>query len=165
MIRRHRRSQQEADLDITAFMNLMIVLVPILLINLIFSHTAIIELNFPSADQVQDIDAEQLSFQVLILPTAIELKEGANTLIKRIENTDQNLPNLSELSLAMQELKRRVPDKRDITLLAQPDSSYQTIINVMDAVRAYPTVISGNVVNAELFPDIGIADAPEVGGN
>ena len=47
MRRKHRRLRSEADLDITPFMNLMIVLVPVLLLNMVFAHTSVLELNFP----------------------------------------------------------------------------------------------------------------------
>ncbi|MDH4039841.1 MAG: biopolymer transporter ExbD, partial [Gammaproteobacteria bacterium] len=43
MSRRRRFRAREAELDITAFMNLMIVLVPILLLGMVFSRIAEIE--------------------------------------------------------------------------------------------------------------------------
>ena len=61
----------------------------------------------------------------------------------------------------MQQIKSRLPDKRDIVIMARPETDYQTLISVMDRVRAYPTVVAGSLVQAELFPDISIADAPE----
>jgi biopolymer transport protein ExbD len=45
---RTRRSKDPADLDITAFMNLMVVLVPFLLITAVFSRLAVLELNLPA---------------------------------------------------------------------------------------------------------------------
>ena len=52
---RRPRAKEQAELNITAFMNLMVVLVPILLISAVFSRMAIIELSLPdgrtSADQ------------------------------------------------------------------------------------------------------------------
>ncbi len=84
MIRRHRRPTQDSDLDITAFMNLMIVLVPILLINLIFAQTSIIELNFPSSESESPIDPEQFDLRVAVYKDSIDVLEGSSTLIKRI---------------------------------------------------------------------------------
>ena len=48
--RRHRR-HEEAELNITAFMNLMVVLVPFLLITAVFSRLTILELNLPSSSE------------------------------------------------------------------------------------------------------------------
>jgi len=50
--RRIRRQNDPVELDITAFMNLMVILVPFLLITAVFSRMAILELNLPSAESV-----------------------------------------------------------------------------------------------------------------
>ena len=49
--RRHRR-KDAGELNITAFMNLMVVLVPFLLITAVFSRLTILELNLPSSTEV-----------------------------------------------------------------------------------------------------------------
>ena len=52
MNRRHhyRRTLKEApDLDMTTFLNLMVVLVPFLLITAVFSRITIVELSLPTA--------------------------------------------------------------------------------------------------------------------
>ena len=62
----------------------------------------------------------------------------------------------------MKQLKARLPDKKDISLLAEKDTSYQTLVTAMDTVRSYPAVVAVSLVDAELFPDISIGDAPEL---
>ena len=47
--RRSRRNVETAELNITAFMNLMVILVPFLLITAVFSRLAILELNLPGS--------------------------------------------------------------------------------------------------------------------
>ena len=52
MARRHhykRRTKPTYDIDITTFLNLMVVLVPFLLITAVFSRLTIVELNLPSS--------------------------------------------------------------------------------------------------------------------
>jgi hypothetical protein len=56
----------------------------------------------------------------------------------------------------MQQLKTRFPDKVEAAILAEPDTSYDILVQTMDAVRAARTS-SGHV---ELFPEISIGDAP-----
>lgn len=46
------------DLDITPFMNLMIVLV--LLLNMVFAHTSVLELNFPTGESLMQDQVEEL---------------------------------------------------------------------------------------------------------
>ena len=53
---RHRRNKEPAELQITAFMNLMVVLVPFLLITAVFSQMAVLDLNLPWT-----VDGELLS--------------------------------------------------------------------------------------------------------
>ncbi len=175
MRRKHRRLRSEAELDITAFMNLMIVLVPILLINMIFAHTSVLELNFPAQDQTSADDQENLQLQVVILEDKLVVSDNQGGVIKAIDNlkagskvaaTHRNgagAYDFETLGKVMQELKSRIPEKKDITVMARKATSYQTLVSVMDKVRSYRTVVAGSVVNAELFPEVSIADAPELG--
>ena len=50
-------------------------------------------------------------------------------------------------------------EKRDITLLAEPNTDYQTLVTVMDTVRIYPAVVAASLVDAVLFPDISLGEA------
>jgi hypothetical protein len=68
--------------------------------------------------------------------------------------------NYQELSLVMQEVKRRLPEKRDIAVLLQADTDYQTLVFIMDRVRSYKVVQGLEVVDAELFPVISLGDSP-----
>jgi hypothetical protein len=58
------------------------------------------------------------------------------------------------------QLKVKFPDKTEATILSQPDTPYDTLVHVMDAVRITNTSQDGKVVKAELFPNISIGDAP-----
>ncbi len=52
MARRHhdrRRTKETPGMDVTTFMNLMVVLVPFLLITAVFSRIAVVELTLPSS--------------------------------------------------------------------------------------------------------------------
>ena len=53
-------------------------------------------------------------------------------------------------------------NRRDATVLAEPNTSYDTLVQVMDAVRAGHVVQGATVVRGELFPNISIGDAPIV---
>jgi len=163
MKRRLRRPQEAADLDITAFMNLMIVLVPILLINMIIAHTSVLELNFPESSNPNDDLDKALQLQVIILEDQLVVSDNKGGVIKQISSRDKQY-NFDLLGRVMQDIKARVPEKKDITIMAMHDTSYQTLVTVMDKVRAFQTVVAGSVVYAELFPEVSIADAPNVLG-
>lgn len=159
MRRKHRRLQGEADLDITAFMNLMIVLVPVLLISAVFTQTSIVGLNFPKQVNGQPIDSKNLQLRVALYAHQIEVSDNQHGLIKAIPDV-QGHHDYKTLRDVLEAIKQKVPNKRDIVLLARPDTQYQTLITAMDDMRSYPAVVAASLVNAELFPDISLGDAP-----
>jgi len=162
MKRKHRRLRtKDTDLDITAFMNLMIVLVPILLMNMVFAQTSVLELNFPSQANNQDNQELALQLQVIILKEKLVVSDNKGGVIKSIENKD-GAYNFEMLGKVMQDLKSRIPEKKDITVMAEKQTSYQTLVSVMDKVRSFKAVVAGSLVHEELFPEVSIADAPEV---
>jgi hypothetical protein len=57
-------------------------------------------------------------------------------------------------------VKGKFPDKREANLLAEPDTSYDDLVQVMDTVRATVTAVGPKVTRAELFPNISVGDAP-----
>ena len=160
--RKHRRPVQQADLDITAFMNLMIVLVPVLLLSMVFSHTAVLDLNFPATDDsLINLDEENLQLQLIIRKDSLSVGDTQNGLIRRIENQNGSY-NFEALVDLLKMIKSRVPDKTEITLLLAENIDYQTLVTAMDKTKSYPEVVAASLVDAELFPDISIGDAPNL---
>jgi len=163
--RRHRLNKQEKELDITSFMNLMIVLVPVLLMSMVFSQVTVIDLKLPDqAASPGSTNEEQLKqLELVIYPDHMILNYPAGVQLKRIGKEDGEY-NYEMLSLILQEVKRQLRekdiDKKDILILSQPDTSYQTLVSVMDTVRSFKAVVAADVVDAELFPDISLGDAP-----
>lgn len=157
---KRQKHTEAADLDVTPFMNLMIVLVPVLLLSMVFTHTTVIDLNFPAGDAASgEIDPESVHLEVAVYEDRLVVADGRGGVIKNLPKID-GVYNFKELSQVMRELKRRMPDKEDVSVLLQEDTSYQTLVSVMDKVRSYPTVVALDVVQAELFPVISLGDTP-----
>jgi hypothetical protein len=57
-------------------------------------------------------------------------------------------------------VKTKFPDKTEASILLEPDTAYDTLVQVMDHVRVFEAGEGVNTVQAELFPDISIGDAP-----
>lgn len=174
-LRRHRG--EEAELDITSFMNLMIVLVPVLLLSLVFSQVRILNLQLPitatgdSAEQEQSEEEKQL--ELVITKNSLHLNYPAGVLLKsfnvstssnEVSKQKENGYNFVELSSFLQDLKltfqQKNIEKKDIVILLSSDVNYQVIVTAMDTVRSFKTVVAANLVNAELFPNISLGDAP-----
>jgi len=160
--RKHKRLVQQADLDITAFMNLMIVLVPVLLLSMVFAQTSVLNLNFPAIDESKLNLDDDSQLQLIIRHEGLRLADSKNGLIRSLDNIG-GAYNFEALSKVLQQIKRRKPEKTDIALLIEENIDYQTIVTAMDVTRSYESVVVTSVVNAELFPDISIGDAPELG--
>ena len=158
-MRIRRLHKRPAALEITAFLNLIVVLVPFLLSTAVFSRMAVLELTLPAQSTALDNIKGDLQLEVVIRPDALEVGDRIGGLIQRIANTPAgyDYPALSQL---MAQIKARFPDKTEATLLAEPDTPYDVLVHVMDAVRIGNTVQGANVVRAELFPDISVGDAP-----
>ncbi|MCW9023368.1 MAG: biopolymer transporter ExbD [Gammaproteobacteria bacterium] len=158
---RHRRQPVSAELNITAFMNLMVVLVPFLLMTAVFSHLTILELNLPASANPADNKKPALEIQVIIQKDSLLIADTRGGLIKRIA-IDKSGQHYKVLRESLKQVKARFPDKTSATILSQPDTDYNTLVQVMDSVRSYPALEDGKTIYAELFPDISIGDAPTV---
>jgi biopolymer transport protein ExbD len=157
-----RRLRKEvAHLEITAFINLIVVLVPFLLSTAVFSRLAIIDLTLPAQNSValEHVKADNLQLEVVVRPEALEVGDRNGGLIERIPATPTG-PDIKALSRLVQQIKTRFPDKLEATVLAEPNTSYDTLVQVMDAVRAGRMAQGDKVVRSELFPQISIGDAP-----
>jgi biopolymer transport protein ExbD len=160
MRRKHRKLASSADLDITPFMNLMIVLVPVLLLGMVFSQIRMIELNFPGMDAGEAPAADELQLVVALIPQGMEVVDSERGVIRTLPLREGE-QDLEGLRFTLRQIKKRVPDKTDIVLEVSPDIDYQTLVNAMDTVRSYSTVVAASVVEGELFPDVSLADAAE----
>jgi len=171
MFQNRRKHAQEAELDITSFMNLMIILVPVLLMSMVFSHVTVLDLTLPDAGPGAADDEDQPKIlEVVINQDYLDVNYPAGVRVKRIEQKPSEEDasvmqhDFSLLSLTLQEVKRQLKEKgiekRDILVLSQPDTDYQTIITTMDTVRSFKAVVVTDVVDAELFPATSLGDAP-----
>ncbi len=171
-MRKRRLRNQEADLDITSFMNLMIILVPVLLMSMVFSHVTVLDLKLPdlSSDPEQaQQDLKNETLELIIFPDELLVNFPAGVPVKRLpkiedEATGDLVYDFKLLSDTLQEVKRillnKNVDKDDILILSQPDTDYQTIVKAMDTARSFKAVQAASVVDAELFPVISLGDAP-----
>ncbi len=157
--RRRRLNVTPGELDITAFLNLMVVLVPFLLITAVFSRMAVLELNLPAAASSEIMAKQRLELEIILRADSLEVGDRKGGLIKRIDNKNGRY-DLQALSQVLQQVKSRFPKKNDAMILAEATTSYDSLVQVMDAVRIVEVPRGGSLIQAELFPDISIGDAP-----
>jgi len=160
--RRRGRYQDEAtaELNITAFMNLMVILVPFLLITAVFSPLAVLKLNLPGSSS-EPANQQDLIFQLEVTVRMDRIEVGDRNQGRfGVYRKSEDGYDLDALSEKLSEIKRRYPQKTDIAILLESDIAYDTLVQVMDRVRIAQKIENGVIVRSELFPDISIGDAP-----
>jgi biopolymer transport protein ExbD len=156
-IRRHA-----AELDVTAFINLIVVLVPFLLSTAVFTRLSVIDVALPARNSgVEQLKVDELKLEVVIRPDALEVGDKIGGLIARIPNTARGV-DTGALAGVVEQLKAKFPQQANATVLALPDTSYDVLVQVMDALRERPAPASGKSPATPLFPAISIGDAPAV---
>ena len=160
--RQNRRRQKETpELDITTFLNLMVVLVPFLLISAVFSRVTILELSVPTAAAASaTVNKPNFSIEVIVRESGLEFANGTRVVASVPKKNGQY--DLKKLSEMLVRIKADYPQKEDATVLMEPDIEYDYLIQVMDTVRGAGVREEGDDDNqyVTLFPNISIGDAP-----
>ena len=159
-VRRLRR--ESTGLDVTAFINLIVVLVPFLLSTAVFTRMSVLDLSLPaqSTGALEQLSAEKLNLEIVIRADAIEVGDRIGGLIQRIPRTQSGHYDVAALATLALAIKEKFPDKTDATVLPEPNVPYDVLVQVMDVAACRPQVQGAKVVEVALFPDISIGDAP-----
>ena len=168
MARRHhykRRTKGDAhEIDVTTFLNLMVVLVPFLLITAVFSRLTIVELNLPSSAGGPSNNETPFRIEVVVRETGMEITNGTATIASIPKKDDEY--DFQTLSDFMIELKREYPDHDSASVLMEAQIPYDYLIQVMDIVRSVELPVK-DIVEGEpefelyaLFSEISVGDAP-----
>lgn len=160
-----RQGTDDADIDVTSFMNLMIVLVPVLLMSMTFTKVTVMEINLPElTGGASSSSLSQSQLEIVLRPSGFEVFFPSGSLVKRIplveaDDGQGKTLDFDTLSLVLQEVKKRVSDKKDVVIMSSKDVEYQALISTMDTAKSYQTVVAANLVEVELFPQISLGDA------
>jgi biopolymer transport protein ExbD len=165
MSRRHhyrRRTKETTELDVTTFLNLMVVLVPFLLITAVFSRIAIVELNLPTSSGAAATKDAGFRVEVIVRENGLEIGNG-KVVIAAIPKKEGEY-DLDKLSRYMISLKEDNPNTESASVLLEPSIPYDYLIQVMDVVRSVEVPGSEEdeeeFVQLALFTEISVGDAP-----
>src|ERR1700676_4983653 len=146
------------DLNIVPMIDMMVILVFFLIFTAVFSKTNILQMNLPNSSNAPLDLPKDLKLEVIIRPDDIVVNDRNSGPLKTLANTPAGL-DLDGLSEFIRRIKSQFPDMTDATILSSPATSYDILVQVMDAVRVYQLPVAP-FSKAELFPDISIGDAP-----
>lgn len=163
MARRHhyrRRTKDAHELDVTTFLNLMVVLVPFLLITAVFSRLTIVELNLPSSAGGPNSADQSFRPEVVVRAEAIEITNGSSVIatIPKVED-DYDFDTLSAFMI---QLKKQYPAQDSASVLMEARIPYDYLIRTMDVVRSVevPVEDTEEYELYALFTEISVGDAP-----
>ncbi len=147
-LRKHRMHEVK-ELQITAFLNLMVILIPFLLVTAVFARITAIELTLPvesKASQPGDkaTPVQRLNLTVSISENEITILSNGTSLMvfSRDEKGSYNFNGISKFLL---QLKQQYPEEKGAVVLSRPSISYKTLVETIDAVR-------------EGFPDVSLGE-------
>jgi biopolymer transport protein ExbD len=165
--RHHARLRGRHDLNMVPMIDMMVILVFFLIFTAVFSKTNVLELNLPSSTAgVPDLP-DGLQLEVIVRDDSIDVADRATGVLQSVPNTLAGY-DLAQLGSYLERVKAKFPDNQSATILMGPDISYDVLVQVMDTVRvrvlpASPGragVAGAGQVQAELFPEISVGDAP-----
>lgn len=158
---RRRYNEEAVELNITAFLNLMVILIPFLLITAVFSKLTILELNLPSTKASESVSQPLgLNLELVIRKGSFDFQEASTGFVRRFERNEGD-EDWQAFSSLLVEIKALYPAEESITLLLEPGIPYKTLIKVMDRVKSTDVQTEGEQPSISLFPMISISDVPE----
>jgi biopolymer transport protein ExbD len=147
------------DLNIVPMIDMMVILVFFLIFTAVFSKTNILQMNLPNNSNAVPLDLpKDLKLEVIIRPDDLVINDRNTGPLKTLANTPTGY-DLDGLSEFIRRVKSQYPQMTDATILSSPNTTYDTLVQVMDTVRVYQLPVAP-FSKAELFPDISIGDSP-----
>jgi biopolymer transport protein ExbD len=156
-----RKARRPAELLLVPMIDIFTVLVTFLLMTAVFSRTVILQLNLPAAQTEFKEPPPGLQIEVMVRKDLLQVADRNTGPLATLPNTAAGY-NYDGLTDYLKRVKAKFPEKTDATILLENDTTYDTVVQVMDRVRVFEVKQGLNTVQAELFPDISMGDAPAI---
>jgi biopolymer transport protein ExbD len=154
-----RHSRKPAELLLVPMIDIFTVLVTFLLMTAVFSRTVILQLNLPASQTEFREPPPGLVLEVMVRKDLLQVSDRNSGPLATLPNTASGY-DYDALTEYLKRVKAKFPEKTEATILLEADTPYDTLVQVMDRVRVFETGSGLSAIQAELFPDISIGDAP-----
>ncbi len=151
--------RKPAELLLVPMIDIFTVLVTFLLMTAVFSRTVILQLNLPAAQTEFRDPPPGLQLEVMVRKNEMVVADRNSGPLATLPKTPVDY-DYEGLTNYLKRVKAKFPEKTDASILLEADTPYDILVQVMDRVRVFETKQGLNTVQAELFPDISIGDAP-----
>jgi len=154
-----RHARKPAELMLVPMIDIFTVLVTFLLMTAVFSKTVVLEMNLPAAMTEFKEPPPGLMIEVMVRKNLLQVADRNSGPLATLPNNAAGY-DYEGLTNYLKRVKAKYPEKTDATILLESDTPYDILVQVMDRVRVFETKQGPMTVQAELFPDISIGDAP-----
>lgn len=156
-VTRRARRKRATELNIVSMIDILTVLVFFLLVNAL--GVSILGINLPSSD-ASPPQQQPKDLKVIVRQDGLTVGDAGGALKQfPAANGVYDFQALGEL---LAQVKDREPNEDKITLLLEPGIKYDTLVQLMDTVRVQAG--SPGHPQRDLFPQIGVGDAPHPNG-
>lgn len=154
-----RHARKPAELLLVPMIDIFTVLVTFLLMTAVFSRTVILQLNLPAAQTEFKEPPPGLVLEIMVRKDLLQVADRNSGPLATIPDTEKG-HDYEAMTEYLKRVKAKFPEKTEATILLEPDTPYDQVVQVMDHVRVFEQGEGANIVQAELFPDISMGDAP-----
>lgn len=159
-----RHNRRPAELLLVPMIDIFTVLVTFLLMTAVFSRTVILQLNMPASQTEFRDPPPGLQIEIMVRKDLLQVADRNSGPLATMPNNASGY-DYDGLTDYLKRIKAKFPEKTDATILLEPDTPYDILVQVMDRTRVFEVSQGLNTVQAELFPDISIGDAPATEGS
>src|SRR4029077_6114602 len=157
-----RRTRKPAELLLVPMIDIFTVLVTFLLMTAVFSRTVILQLNLPAPQTEFKEPPPGLQLEVMVRKDQLMVADRNTGPLHAVPNTSTGY-DFDGLTEYLKFVKNKFPEKTEASILLEPDTAYDTLVQVMDHVRVFEAGEGINSVQGSLFPETSIGDAPAPG--
>jgi biopolymer transport protein ExbD len=154
-----RHNRRPAELLLVPMIDIFTVLVTFLLMTAVFSRTVVLQLNMPAAQTEFKEPPPGLQLEVMVRKDSLQVADRNSGPLATFPNKADGY-DYDGLTDYLKRVKNKFPEKTDATILLEPDTPYDILVQVMDRTRVFEASQGLTTVQAELFPDISIGDVP-----
>jgi biopolymer transport protein ExbD len=119
----------------------------------------ILQMNLPAAQTEFKEPQPGLQIEILVRKDLLQVADRNTGPLATIPNIASG-PDYDGLTEYLKRVKAKYPEKTDASILLEPDTAYDTVVQVMDHTRVFEMKEGIQTIQAELFPDISMGDAP-----
>src|SRR3974377_434520 len=131
-----RHSRKPAALLLVPMIDLFTVLVTFLLMTAVFSRTVVLQLNLPAPQTEFKDPPPGLQLEVMVRKDELLVADRNTGPLHAVLNNDKGY-DYDGLVEYLKFVKTKFPEKTEASILLEPDTAYDTLVQVMDHVRVF----------------------------